>query len=277
MILFPNAKINLGLNVTNRRPDGYHDLLTVMIPIPLCDILEIVPGKSNTTTLHTSGRSVNCPPEKNLVIKAYRALANHVGDLPPVDIFLEKIIPDGAGMGGGSADAAFTIRGLNELFKLNIPDEQLAKIAAEVGADCPFFIYNKPAYCTGIGTDVSLNVSPSLTDTHIAIAKPKSGVISTAEAYSKISPKPAIQTPRDIVAQPVEKWKDDLYNDFEPSVFTQLPRCKELKELFYEHGAIYSAMSGSGAAVFGIFRDDKMAQESITMLNDCDTFTAKLG
>ena len=139
MILFPNAKINLGLDILRRRPDGYHDIETVMIPVPWCDVLEIVPAKGSETTLTVSGRRVDCPPEKNLVMKAYRALAETV-ELPPVDIFLRKIIPDGAGLGGGSADAAFTLRGLNELFALGLSDSRLAEIAAGLGADCPFFI-----------------------------------------------------------------------------------------------------------------------------------------
>lgn len=154
MIVFPNAKINIGLNILRRRPDGYHDLETVMYPIPWRDVLEIVPGRSGCDTLTCTGRPVNCPPEKNLVMKAVKALRG-VAEFPPVDIFLEKIIPDGAGLGGGSADAAFAITAIDSLFSLGLPRRLMAEVAAGIGADCPFFIYNEPALCTGTGTTMT--------------------------------------------------------------------------------------------------------------------------
>ena len=151
MIAFPNAKINIGLFITARRPDGYHDIATVMMPADWCDILEIVPAKDDVTTLTVTGRSVDCPPEKNLVMRAYRAMEERY-NLPPVDIFLRKIIPDGAGLGGGSADAAFTITTLDRLFGLGLSADVMAGIAATIGSDCPFFIYNRPMLATGTGT-----------------------------------------------------------------------------------------------------------------------------
>lgn len=272
MILFPNAKINLGLRITERRPDGYHNLQTVMVPTAWTDILEIVPAKGTQTTLTTYGRKVDCPPEKNLVMKAYRAVARECPTLPAADIYLEKIIPDGAGLGGGSADAAFTILGLNQVFELNLTQPKMAEIAATVGADCSFFIYNRPAYCTGIGTDISLDVSPRLEGLSMAIAKPRGQSVSTAQAYAGITPKIADESPRDIVAMEPTQWRHKLVNDFEATVGKIIPRIGELIAHMYDSGAIYAAMSGSGSAVFGLFSTDKMAQAAVKGLDDCDIF-----
>ncbi len=272
MILFPNAKINLGLRITERRPDGYHNLQTVMVPTAWTDILEIVPAKRAQTTLTTYGREVDCPPEKNLVMKAYRAVARECPTLPAADIYLEKIIPDGAGLGGGSADAAFTILGLNQVFELHLTQSKMAEIAATVGADCSFFIYNRPAYCTGIGTDISLDVSPRLEGLSMAIAKPRGQSVSTAQAYAGITPKIADESPRDIVAMEPTQWRHKLVNDFEATVGKIIPRIGELIAHMYDSGAIYAAMSGSGSAVFGLFSTDKMAQAAVKGLDDCDIF-----
>lgn len=272
MILFPNAKINLGLRITERRPDGYHNLQTVMVPTAWTDILEIVPAKGAQTTLTTYGREVDCPPEKNLVMKAYRAVARECPTLPAADIYLEKIIPDGAGLGGGSADAAFTILGLNQVFELHLTQSKMAEIAATVGADCSFFIYNRPAYCTGIGTDISLDVSPRLEGLSMAIAKPRGQSVSTAQAYAGITPKMADESPRDIVAMEPTQWRHKLVNDFEATVGKIIPRIGELIAHMYDSGAIYAAMSGSGSAVFGLFSTDKMAQAAVKGLDDCDIF-----
>ena len=171
MVTFPNAKINIGLNITSRRDDGYHNIETIMVPIPWCDILEIVPAKGPESTLTIHGRPVNCPTEKNLVMKAYRAMEKRY-NLPAVDIFLHKIIPDGAGLGGGSADAAFTLSALNQLFEIGASDAELADIASTIGADCPFFIYNKPMLATGIGTDFT-PISLDLSGYKILVINPK--------------------------------------------------------------------------------------------------------
>lgn len=272
MILFPNAKINLGLRVIERRPDGYHNLQTVMVPTAWTDILEIVPARGAQTTLTTYGRVVDCPPERNLVMKAYRAVAQQCPTLPAADIFLEKIIPDGAGLGGGSADAAFTIIGLNAVFELGMDRSTMARIAATVGADCSFFIYNQPAYCTGIGTDISLDVSVQMDGLSMAIAKPRGESVSTAQAYAGITPRAAEVSPREIVQRPIEQWKGLLVNDFEPTVIAHIPRVGELVAHFYAMGAQYAAMSGSGSAVFGLFATAKMAHAAVAGLDDCDTF-----
>lgn len=275
MILFPNAKINLGLNVVRRRPDGYHDLETLFYPVPWRDILEIVPGKKDTATLTVTGRHVDCPPEKNLVMKAYMAL-NKISPLPPVDIYLHKVIPDGAGLGGGSADAAFTLAGLDSMFNLGHSREELADIATTIGADCPFFIYNTPMLATGIGnifTPMPLDLS-SMT---IAIVKPRVSV-STKEAYSGVKPMIPATDLRSTLLDPVECWKGNLKNDFEESIFPLHPEIDRVKQTLYDMGAVYAAMSGSGAAVFGLFSADSdiLADRINSTFPECDTFVAPL-
>lgn len=252
MILFPNAKVNLGLNIIRCRADGYHDLETVMLPVPWCDVLEIVPGHSPGDTLTVSGRGVDCPPEKNLVMKAVNAL-REIADFGPVDIYLEKIIPDGAGLGGGSADAAFTLAGINELFALGLPKRILAETASRIGADCPFFIYNGPALCTGTGTDISSVKLDLPRPLWIAIVKPDASV-STAEAYRGVTPAlPSAPLLRLLEENPVDKWQGLIKNDFEASIFPGHPCIAQVKETLLRQGAVYASMSGSGSAVFGIF------------------------
>lgn len=270
MILFPNAKINLGLDVVRRRPDGYHDISTVMMPIDWHDVLEIVPAKNGRTTLTTYGRPIDCPPEKNLVMKAYRALSDMLGGLPPTDIYIEKIIPDGAGLGGGSADAAFTLVGLNEVFNLGLEKRQLAEVAAMIGADCPFFIYNTPAYCSGTGTDISHDIKLELAPYSILIAKPRVASVSTKEAYEGVTPCEPELDIRSILKLPPSQWQGKLKNDFEPSVFRHIPRIEEVKKQMLACGAVYASMSGSGSAVYGIYANAKMAQEAALQLSDCD-------
>lgn len=272
MILFPNAKINLGLNIVARRPDGYHDLETVMFPVAWRDVLEIVPAAGPQSTLTTLGRPVDCPPEKNLVMKALRALEAEVGPVAPVDIYLEKIIPDGAGLGGGSADAAFALRGFNEVLRVGLSDDRLAAIASKVGADCPFFIYNSPAYRTGTGTDIELIDLHALDRYTIAISKPKTASVSTAKAYAGVTPRPATERSLDVVAEDPRKWSGRLVNDFEKSIFPICPEVKRVKETFEKAGALYASMSGSGAAVYAIFDDDNMARRALASMADCDTF-----
>lgn len=272
MVLFPNAKINLGLFITARRSDGYHEISTVMVPVGWCDILEITPAKGPQTTLKTFGRHVDCPPEKNLVMKAYNALSAFTGGLPPVDFCLEKVIPDGAGLGGGSADAGFALRGLNTLFNIGLPENELAKIALQVGADCPFFIYNRPALCEGIGEKISFDVSPALNGKVVVIAKPRVAAVSTREAYAGVTPRLSDIDLRAAVARHPGEWNRDIRNDFEESIFPLLPQVANAKDTLVSSGAVYAAMSGSGAAVFGIFDDDKMAYSAADSLTDCDTF-----
>lgn len=276
MVVFPNAKINLGLNILSRRPDGYHNLDMVMMPVGWCDILEIVPASGSGTTLTVTGREVNCPMEKNLVYKAWVALNDAVGgNLPAVDIYLHKIIPDGAGLGGGSADAAFTLKALNVLFALDYDDDALCDIAAILGADCPFFIYNRPMLCRGTGTEMSpINVNLDGVS-HIVIAKPKGVGVSTAEAYGGVTPAmPGIMTDA-IVCNVPSTWQGVLINGFEKHIFRLKPVIASVKESLIASGAVYASMSGSGSAVYGLFSDAKMAEAAAARLDGCDCYVGK--
>ena len=249
MIALPNAKINIGLNVVSKRPDGYHNLETVFLPVQLSDILEIVPsGKLEFTT---SGLEIEGEPEHNLVLKAYRLLKKDF-DIPPVKMHLHKIIPFGAGLGGGSSDAAYALKMLNNQFILKLDTETLREYAARLGADCPFFIDNKPAFASGIGDEL-FPVSLDLTAYKIVIAKPDC-MVSTAEAYRNVFPKESSFNLREIVNLPVEEWRNTIKNDFEDSIFPLYPEIRKIKETLYELGADYASMSGSGSAVYGIFR-----------------------
>jgi 4-diphosphocytidyl-2-C-methyl-D-erythritol kinase len=250
MIAFPNAKINLGLQVTGRRPDGYHNLETFFYPVPLSDMLEVVPG--NSFHFRATGLVLDAVPDKNLVVRAYDLLRKEF-DLPPVQIHLHKVIPFGAGLGGGSADAAFMLKMINEMFSLGLTPEALKSYAAGIGADCPFFIDNLPAFASGTGNILTPS-GINLDDYHLVIVKPPYGV-STAEAYRSITPrKPAVPL-TEILARPADEWKELLVNDFEEPVFSLYPGIRELKERLYRSGAVYASMSGSGSAVFGLFRD----------------------
>lgn len=252
MIVFPNAKINIGLNILRRRADGYHDLETVMCPVPWRDVLEVVPSQSGHDTLVCSGRPVDCPPEKNLVMKAVKALRETV-DFPAVDMYLEKIIPDGAGLGGGSADAAFAIRAVDSLFSLDLPKRVMAEVSSRIGADCPFFIYNEPSLCTGTGTTITHIPFRLPAGAWIAIVKPDVSV-STKEAYTGVKPCADVAPLADTLASlPIENWQGTVCNGFEGSIFPQHPEIASVKEELLRQGAVYASMSGSGAAVYGIF------------------------
>ena len=271
MITFPNAKINLGLNIVERRPDGYHNIETVFYPIPLTDVLEIVPAE--VTSLTCYGNAVDCPPEKNLVMKAYNLLRKHY-DVPPVAMHLYKHIPDGAGLGGGSSDAAHALMMLNRMFGLGLTDEALAAMAASLGADCAFFIYNQPMLATGIG-DVLSPVDVALKGKTLLLVKPSAGV-DTRTAYSRVIPAPATVDLVQTIKQPVETWDGLLVNDFEPSVFAALPQLWLIKASLLDAGALYAAMSGSGSTVFGIFNNDKLAEAAADTFADCATFVLQL-
>lgn len=259
MIRFPNAKINLGLDITARRADGYHDIATVFYPIPLCDILEVVVGKHPETSLTVSGNRVDCPMEKNLVYKAYMAMSK-LKALPPVDIYLHKVIPDGAGLGGGSSDASNMLVMLNDMFSLGMGLEDLAHVASSIGADCPFFIYDKPLMATGIG-DVFTRCDVDLSGKYLLLVKPDV-YVSTKDAYSRVVPKPS-EIPIDgILQMPVAEWRKSLKNDFELSVFALFPELGVIKDKFYEYGAEYASMSGSGSSIFGIFENVNLAEQA---------------
>jgi 4-diphosphocytidyl-2-C-methyl-D-erythritol kinase len=249
MISFPNAKINVGLNVVSKREDGYHNLETIFYPVKLADALEIIP--SEKTEFSSSGILIDGEAENNLVFKAYKLLQKDF-DLPPVKLHLHKVVPFGAGLGGGSADAAFALKMLNDYFNLGISIEKLESYASQIGADCPFFIQNKPTFASGIG-DQFEPVHLDLSAFEIVIVKPNFSV-STPEAYRNIVPAPANFNLKEIENLPIEDWKNVVKNDFEKSVFPQYPEIEELKNKLYELGAVYASMSGSGSAVFGIFR-----------------------
>ena len=269
MITFPNAKINLGLRITGKRPDGYHNLETVFYPVPLEDALEIqeLPSGSPKFTLHQHGLDIAGNPEENLVVKAYLLLEKEF-NLPPIEIYLYKHIPSGAGLGGGSSDAAFMLKLLNERFNLYLSNEQLEDYAATLGADCAFFIKNAPTYAEGIGNIFS-SVSVSLKDYQILLIKPDV-FVSTRDAFAHIQPYQPKESLKDLITIPIDQWKDKIVNDFEDSVFLKFPIIKEIKEELYRYGAIYASMSGSGSSVFGLFAPDA----SLPNINfDVNTFT----
>lgn len=252
MIAFPNIKINLGLSITEKRPDGYHNLETVFYPVALEDALEIrtSPNADRKFTLHQHGMEIAGNPEDNLVVKAY-LLMDKEFHLPPVEIHLYKHIPSGAGLGGGSSDAAFMLKLLNDHYQLGVSEEQLEVYAATLGADCAFFIKNRPIFAEGIGNIFS-PVELSLNGYQIMIIKPNV-FVSTREAFSNIHPHRPKYPVREAIQRPVQEWKDTLINDFEASVFPQHPVIGEIKEELYHQGAIYASMSGSGSSVFGLF------------------------
>ena len=266
MITFPCAKINLGLNIVSKRPDGYHNLETVFYPIPLTDALESkymdekFPSES-PCDLKITGNDVDCNEEDNLVIKAYQLLAADF-QLPRVHAHLVKRIPTQAGLGGGSSDAAYMIRLLDERFRLNIGIPEMERYAAKLGADCAFFITADPSYAEGIG-DVLMPVDvpgAGLGGYYLAVVKP-SVAVSTRDAYAAIVPKTPAKCCRDIVRQPIETWKDELVNDFEAPIFAMHPELAAIKQSLYDAGAVYAAMSGSGSALFGIFREQPTGLE----------------
>jgi len=253
MICFPNAKINLGLHVLSKRADGYHNIETVFYPVDLYDALEIVPAEGRETSFTQTGISIEGKPEDNLVIKAYHLLKKNY-DLPDITIYLRKQIPPGAGLGGGSSDAAFMIKLLNDFAALNLSVEQMEVYARRIGADCPFFIRNKPIFAEGTG-NVFSPVNISLQAYHIIIRKPDVS-ISTKEAYARVKPQQPAVPLKEIIRLPIHEWKKYLVNDFEAGVFAQYPEIREIKQRMYTEGAIYASMSGSGSAVYGIFDKD---------------------
>ncbi|OAV73655.1 4-diphosphocytidyl-2-C-methyl-D-erythritol kinase [Bacteroidales bacterium Barb6] len=250
MICFPNAKINLGLNVVSRRLDGYHNIETVFYPIPIKDALEVIVADKESFT--QTGIPIGGAPEKNLVMKALTLLRERCV-VPPLDIYLRKAVPFGAGLGGGSSDAAFMLRLVNEVFRLGLSLDELEETAQSVGADCPFFIRNTPVFASGTG-NVFTPVTLSLKGYHLCLVKPDV-TVSTPEAYAMITPAEPAVSPKDSIAMPVRDWKGRLTNDFEPPVFDRHPVIGAIKERLYKEGAVYASMSGSGSSVFGLFEE----------------------
>ena len=259
MITFPIAKINLGLNVVEKRLDGYHNLQTVFYPVPIMDALEIAPMSEGfpsdvdcdlkVTNIHIEGDE-----QRNLVVRAYQLLKKDFPSLPRIHTHLWKGIPTQAGMGGGSSDCAYMIRLLNETFDLQLTNEQMQQYAAQLGADCAFFIESVPCYAEGIGEQLE-PISLDLSGWYIGVVRPDIPV-PTKEAFSRIHPHYPSLNCREVVMQPVETWRDNLINDFEESVFALHPEIGAVKEQLYKMGATYAAMSGSGSALFGLFKEE---------------------
>lgn len=262
MIVFPNAKINIGLFVTERRADGYHNLETIFYPVKVEDVLEIVPAPS--TTIHMSGLPVAGVEANNLVRKAFSLLQKDFpGKVTPVAIYLHKAIPMGAGMGGGSADGAFMIQLLNRYFDLGLGQEQMIDYALALGSDCPFFIINKPCFATGRG-ELLEPLSLNLAGYDIQLVCPELH-ISTARAFHNIQPKKAAVSLKDAVVLPLSEWRHHIFNDFEVTIFPHYPVLRQIKDELYRQGALYAAMSGTGSTVYGIFP----AGEKATISIDC--------
>ena len=253
MVVFPNAKINIGLNIVGKRPDGFHDIVSCFYPVGWADALEILPCEgtlSAKTTFQSSGLPIPGDADTNLCLKAYRLLARDF-DLPPVSIHLLKAVPIGAGLGGGSADAAFTVKALNQLFALNITTKQQQDYARSLGSDCAFFIENKPKYCFGKG-DQFEEIALCLTGKWAVLVNP--GLhISTAEAYAGVTPRQPAAELRVLLQRPVGQWRDFVKNDFEENLFKNYPILPQVEQTLYNLGAKYASMSGSGSTLYGIF------------------------
>ncbi len=260
MVSFPNCKINLGLHITGKRPDGYHNLETIFYPINLKDVLEIVPSENFEFTV--SGLPVNGNENDNLCAKAYYLLKKDFPSLPPINMWLHKHIPMGAGLGGGSSDGAFTLKLLNEKFLLNLSTDQLIGYALQLGSDCPFFIINKPCFASGRG-EILEPFELNLLDYSFVLVCPKIH-ISTAWAFSQINPQPSTKSLKEIINQPIEKWKNELQNDFEKAALKKFPEMNDIKENLYRTGALYASMSGSGSAFYGIFKKNNIGAISFS-------------
>lgn len=281
MILYPNCKINLGLNIVGKRADGYHDIETVFLPIPLSDCLELNPATEDSFVI--DGRQLDCSAQDNLVVRVLNMLRAEDMDIPPVSIRLTKNIPSGAGLGGGSTDAAFMIKGLNELFSLNLTDAQMAARVGRLGADCPVFIANKPVFAEGKGDvfsplpvpfiqksycalpplgsalppTITLSIPAMLENYWLVLVKPND-FISTREAYASVTPRPSKVSLPEILSRSVKTWRGQMTNDFEESVFPTHPVVSGIRDQLYMLGATYAAMSGSGSTVYGLFRQQPL-------------------
>jgi 4-diphosphocytidyl-2-C-methyl-D-erythritol kinase len=264
MIVFPNCKINLGLHILSKRQDGFHNLETVFYPIALKDALEIIPSSGSSIEFTSSGLTVDGKEDDNICLKAYQLLKRDFPQLPFIKMHLHKAIPMGAGLGGGSADGAFTLQLLNKKFNLGLSVQQLIDYALQLGSDCPFFIINKPCYATGRG-ELLEGIDIPLAGYKIAIVNP--GIhVNTGWAFSQITPAEPHKRIKAIIAQPIATWKAELINDFENPVFEKYPAIKNIKEELYSKGAVYAAMSGSGSTVYGIF-EKEIALSSFTDKN----------
>ncbi len=271
MIVFPHAKINLGLNVTEKRSDGFHNIESILYPVNLKDALEIIPAKDKKTDFFQFGEKIPKSDKPNLCIQAYSVLEDKY-KLPPVKIYLYKKIPAGAGLGGGSSNAAFTLKALNKMFELGI-DSELTDYAAKLGSDCAFFVYEKPKLAKGRG-EVLSDINVSVQSSHIVLIKPPIH-INTAEAYSLVEPAVPEKSIEKIINQDISTWKDELKNDFEGPVFNKYPYIKKIKETLYNNGAFYSSLSGSGSSVYGLFKN-KVSVSWMKLFKDCFVFESEI-
>lgn len=267
MIVFPNAKINLGLNIVEKRADGFHNLQSCFYPIPCCDVLEGLPSQNNS--FQSTGIPIPGDPSNNLCEKAYQLLAADF-NIPKVAIHLHKVVPIGAGMGGGSADGAFMLKLLNQINNLNLENSTLENYARKLGSDCAFFIENQAKYCYGKGDEfeaININLKGKI----LVLINPNIH-ISTAEAYAGIKPQIPYNNCREIIALPIQEWKYNLKNDFEDSLFPKYKILNEIKTKLYELGASYASMTGSGSTLYGIFEQEI----DLSIFKDLWTFQSKL-
>jgi 4-diphosphocytidyl-2-C-methyl-D-erythritol kinase len=274
MILFPNAKINIGLNIVEKRNDGFHNIESIFYPIPVCDTLEIIENEDNSEQIIFSSSGIEIPgnASDNLCVKAYQLISKDYS-LPKIKIHLHKHIPIGAGLGGGSADAAFFIRLLNTKFELNLAWGEMHHYAKQLGSDCSFFISNKPAFVKGKGDEFE-SIELNLSNYYIVLIYPNIH-INTAKAYSGVTPKKSNRSLEDdILKLPINEWATYIHNDFEDSVFKQYPEIKKIKQQLYQCGALYASMSGSGSSVYGLF---KTKTDFAKNFKDCFLFEGKMG
>ncbi|MFT6845322.1 MAG: 4-diphosphocytidyl-2-C-methyl-D-erythritol kinase [Flavobacteriales bacterium] len=253
MLLFPNAKINLGLHVLNKRPDGFHDIESVICPVSWCDIIDLVPQKKGGIDFKTTGLAIPGELQDNFIVKSYHALHEQY-KLPGLSVHLHKNIPIGGGLGGGSSDVAFFVKGVNDLFALNLTVDELKKIVAPYGSDCPFFIENKAQIARGIGTDLQL-LDIDLSNKWVMLVAPNIHV-STKEAYQQVIPNNTQLSLSTLINKPMSTWQEYVHNDFEQSVFPKFPQIKLVKQQLLDANAIFASMSGSGATCYGIFNEE---------------------
>jgi 4-diphosphocytidyl-2-C-methyl-D-erythritol kinase len=264
VVTFPNCKINLGLNIIRKREDGYHDLQTVFYPLKIYDALEVIRNNDSANDdvlFSTTGIPINGNSRDNLCIKACQLLKKDFPQISAIKMHLHKTVPTGAGLGGGSADAAFTLSLLNKKFQLNISADQLINYALQLGSDCPFFLINKPCFAQGRG-EVLEKINLDLSQYQLLIVNPKID-ISTRWAFSKIEPAIRETSIKQIVHQPIESWNEQLTNDFERPLMKYYPILKSIKEELFTQGALFAGMSGSGSTLFGIFHETKKIDTNI--------------
>jgi len=267
MLFFPNAKINLGLNILNKRPDGFHNIETIMIPVTIFDSLEFV--KTSKYNITISGEKINVNKDNNICTKAFKLIKENY-NIPNISIHLHKNIPSGAGLGGGSADASFLLKFLNDYFSLNISKKDLKNISLKLGSDCPFFIENTTCVATSKG-EILKKIKIDLTNYTIIIVYPKIN-INTAWAYNNFSKNSSQKKLSDLIYNTkIENWKHVIKNDFEPIIFKKYPEIEKIKLMLYSSGAIYASLSGSGSSVYGIFnKKDNVKINSEYRVINCD-------